>query len=89
MYRNGRGRPVDIVEARNWMHRAADAGDADAQSIMGDWASIGEGGPVDHELAFRMYEAAAKQRHPDSLVSAARQLLLGVGVEKANNKAFA
>jgi len=71
------------------MHRAADAGDADAQSIMGDWASIGEGGPVDHELAFRMYEAAAKQRHPDSLVSAARQLLLGVGVEKANNKAFA
>ena len=71
------------------MHRAADAGDADAQSIMGDWASIGEGGPVDHELAFRMYEAAAKQRHPDSLVSAARQLLLGVGVEKANDKAFA
>lgn len=89
MYRRGRGRPVDIVEARKWMHRAADAGDVDAQGIVGDMARIGEGGPVDQELAFRMYEAAAKQKNPDALVWAARLLLLGVGTEKANDKAFA
>ncbi len=89
MYRRGRGRPVDIAEARKWMRRAADAGDVDAQGIVGDLARNGEGGPVDQHLAFRMYEAAAKQKNPDALVWAARLLLLGVGAEKANDKAFA
>lgn len=58
----------DARMGRRWLHRAAQAGDAEAAALLGDFYYRGETQPVDAEAALAWYRRAAESGH-----AAARQ----------------
>jgi hypothetical protein len=66
MYYNGRGVPQDYVQAVKWWRKAADQGDALAQSNLGRIYGDGQGVPQDYVQAVKWLRKAAKQGHADA-----------------------
>ena len=58
---NGQGVPQDYAEAVNWYRKAADQGNADAQSNLGWMYCTGRGVPQDDAEAVSWYRKAADQ----------------------------
>ncbi len=63
MYRIGDGVPKDAVQALSWYRKAAEQGDASAQSSLGAMYIIGEGVPKDFVTAYMWRNLAAAQGH--------------------------
>ena len=63
MYDNGRGVPQDFASASKWYRRAAEEGDAGAQTTLGFMYSSGRGVPRDDVLAHMWFNLAAAQGH--------------------------
>ena len=63
MYLNGWGVPEDDAEAVKWYRKAAEQGDADAQSNLGGMYANGWGVPEDDGEAVKWYRKAAEQGH--------------------------
>jgi TPR repeat protein len=61
MYAEGKGVPQDYAEALRWYRKAADQGDAGAQSNLGVMYAKGQGVPQDSAEAARWYRKAADQ----------------------------
>ena len=61
MYANGQGVPQDYAEAVKWYRKAADQGDAHAQSNLGACTKKGQGVPQDYAEAVKWYRKAADQ----------------------------
>lgn len=61
MYYQGKGVPQDYSEAVGWYSKAADQGEAKAQSYLGYLYSQGKGVPRDYAEAARWFRKAAKQ----------------------------
>jgi TPR repeat protein len=60
-YRDGRlGLPVDHHAAAQWLSRAAQSGNADAEALLGDAYSLGDGVDRDPALAQRWWQQAAQ-----------------------------
>ena len=76
MYDNGRGVPQDDAEAVAWYRKAAEQGDADAQTYLGFMYDKGRGVRQDYDEAVTWYRKAAEQGH------ATAQTNLGVMYEK-------
>ena len=53
--------PQDIAEAERWWREAAEQGDAEAQSNLGNLYDMGEGVPQDFAEAMKWYRKAAEQ----------------------------
>ena len=88
VYLEGRGVPVDYVEAAKWYRKAAEQGDASAQTNLGTMYERGLGVPQDYTESAQWYRKAADQG-----VSAARfQLGMlyrdGKGVPQDQNESF-
>lgn len=60
-YHDFPGAKLDYTKAEEWARKAADAGHADAQFLMGDLYYYGNGVTKDLEAARRWYEKAASQ----------------------------
>ena len=61
MYDNGRGVPQDFPHAAKWYKRAAEDGDAIAQSNLASMYYNGRGVPRDSVLAHMWFDLAARQ----------------------------
>jgi hypothetical protein len=61
MYANGLGVPKDDTEAVKWFRKAADEGDAQAQTELGSMYAFGLGVPKDEAEAYKWYLLAAAQ----------------------------
>ncbi len=61
MYRDGHGVPQDYAEALKWYRKAADQGNARAQTILGFVYDTGQGVPQDYAEAVKWYRNAADQ----------------------------
>jgi hypothetical protein len=64
MYSNGRGVPQDYAEAVKWYRKAADQGNAKAQTNLGVLYADGSGVPRDYSEAVKWYRKAAAQGRP-------------------------
>lgn len=65
-YEHGEGVDIDLVRARQWTERAANAGDARAMHDLGVYFARGDGGPINETAAFRWFRRAAAQGIADS-----------------------
>jgi len=61
MLARGDGVARDPVQSVHWLRRAADAGNAEARTLLGAMYWSGEGVPRDHREAARLYLLAAEQ----------------------------
>ena len=61
MYDNGDGVPEDNAEAVKWYRKAAEQGDAVAQTNLGAMYAKGEGVPEDYVRALAWFNLAAAQ----------------------------
>jgi TPR repeat protein len=59
MYAEGQGVPHDYAEALKWYRKAADQGNARAQTILGAMYYFGQGVPQDYVQAHMWYNLAA------------------------------
>lgn len=75
-YRLGRGVPVNLGEAQNWLDRAARQGHLDAQVMLG--LLLFENG--DHEAGLRLLAPAAEKGEPRALLIVGTALFNGDGV---------
>src|SRR5260370_22554180 len=65
-YYNGYGVRQDSASAAEWFHKAADQGNAAAQSHLGDMYYLGEGVKQDDAEAVAWYRKAADQGSPEA-----------------------
>jgi tetratricopeptide (TPR) repeat protein len=56
----------DLVQARQWFRRAADAGDPQGMVDLAQMCATGQGGAVDRDAAIRLWLAAARSNHPQA-----------------------
>ena len=75
-------------QALYWYMKAAEQGDAEGQSRVGDiyWGALGV--PRDYEKAVYWYKKAAEQEHPEALYTLAAAYYYGQGVAKDNMRAL-
>ncbi len=66
-YYEGLGVEKDLSKAFEWMKRAAEHGDWDAQYNLAEFYEEGVGAEADPELAKYWYQQAAKQSHAQAL----------------------
>ena len=74
--------PEDYVEAVKWYRKAAEQGDADAQSNLGYMYYKGQGVPQDYAEAVKWIRKAAEQGHADAQVGLGWMYFEGRGVPK-------
>lgn len=86
---------VTAHESGNYAHAGqlllplAEDGSAEAQFRLGTLHSLGQGMPVDQEVAARWFEQAAKQGHHEATVTLANMYLSGLGVPRDEAAALA
>lgn len=59
--------PADLVEARHWFERAAEAGLTEAQAALAEMQVNGRGGPAAPDAARHWFETAAKAGHTGAM----------------------
>jgi TPR repeat protein len=69
------------------LRSAADAGDAEAQFLLGKAYWYGTGVPMDRAKAVEIYRKAAERNHPDALAGLGAAYGIGQGVEKDEKEA--
>ncbi|GBR50181.1 tetratricopeptide repeat family protein [Neokomagataea thailandica NBRC 106555] len=75
MLLEGRGVAVDPTQALYWMEKAADAGMAEAQAVVGQFLVTGQiNNRRDHAKALKLYAAAAESGNVDAMFSLAAML---------------
>jgi TPR repeat protein len=79
----------DYVHAGQLLLPLAEDGSAEAQFRLGTLHSLGQGMPVDQEVAARWFERAAKQGHHQAAVTLANMYLSGLGVPRDESAALA
>ena len=82
------GSPSDYAEAARWWHKAADQGDADAQSDLGWLYTYGRGVETNYIEAARWYRKSAEQGNPVAQHWLGHVYLSGSGVDKDEVEAF-
>jgi len=78
--------PRDLLDARKWLGRAAEAGDYDALFLFADMLMEGKGGPQDFQQA-RVYLTKASQKGHQEATLALSDLLLQLGGSQAETEA--
>ncbi len=86
-YVTGEGVPKDDIKAATWIRRAAEQGDAEAQTTLGVLYSDGRGVPLSDEEAAKWFLKAAGQGYPRAKLALGRLYLTGRGVQKDDTKA--
>src|ERR1035438_156936 len=79
---NGRGLPVDYVEAAKWYRLSAQLGNASAQANLGSMYANGIGMPKDYIEAVNLYRASALQGSNDGQGGLGFMYATGEGVAK-------
>ena len=82
MYSTGRGVAQDYAEAMKWYRKAADQGEAHAQTNLGYMYAQGHGVSKDDAEAVLWYRKAAEQGHARAQTNLAYMYLQGHGVPK-------
>ena len=67
----------DLVQARQWFQRAADAGDAQGMMDLAQMCLTGQGGTADRSQAIRLWIAAAALEHPHAKAKVENELSFG------------
>lgn len=79
----------NFKKARKILERAAKAGDAKSQFVVGTMVQLGQGGKKSHRTAVQWFEKAATQNHPKAQSALGLAYLQGRGVKRDDAKAFA
>jgi hypothetical protein len=82
MYRHGRGGPVDLDQAFYWFSKAAQAGQLNAETSLGDMYEKGEGVKRDYRAADFWYRRAAISGNLVAQLSLAEMLEAGEGIKQ-------
>ncbi len=88
MYANGKGVPQDYKEAVRWYTKAAEQGDAQAQTNLGWMYEYGRGVPQDYKEAMRWYRLAAAQGHAQAQTNLGVMYANGQGVPQDYKEAM-
>lgn len=78
----------DYVNAKVWLHKAAERGDADSLSIIGNMYAEGKGEDKDEEKALNIWKEASAKESQEGLYALALCYQNGKGVEKDEVKAM-
>jgi alpha/beta superfamily hydrolase len=89
MYMDGRGVPQDYKQAVAWYRKAAEQGDAFAQTNLGVMYSDGQGVPQDYQQAVAWYRKAAEQGHAVAQTNLGVMYSSGQGVPQDYQQAVA
>ncbi len=73
--------PRDLHKSAEWMLRAANAGNAEAQFVLGQFYKAGAGVPKDMDKAVRWLTSAALNRHKGAQILLGNMYRTGDGVE--------
>lgn len=84
----GRGCEVDYVQALNWYHKAADAGNMHSQNSLGLCYKNGTGVPQDIDIAVQWFEKAYKSGNPEGAYNLAECYYSGEGKRQNVDKAL-
>lgn len=84
----GRGCEVDYVQALNWYHKAADAGNMYSQNSLGICYKNGTGVPKDINLAVHWFEKAKESGNPDGAFNLAECYYAGEGCRQNTDRAL-
>jgi hypothetical protein len=87
MYENGRGAPLDFVEADRWCRKAADDGYAQAQAKIGYLYFRGERVPQDFAQAANWYRKSADQGDSNAQYALGYMYYNGFGVAQDKGEA--
>ena len=79
---DGNGVRQDYTEAAKWYREAADQGDVDAQTVLGNLYLAGNGVRQDYTEAAKWYRKAAEQGITDAQTALGHLYLVGNGVRK-------
>ena len=88
MYAHGDGVPSNEAEARTWLARAAEHGNAEAQYEMGMTIREGRGVVQDYEAAFKWLQLAAENGNARAQFEFGYMYRLGMGMPVNNVKAY-
>jgi TPR repeat protein len=77
-------RPANDTQALSWALKAAERGRPNAQFIVGEMYSAGQGTPHDETEATKWYRKAAEQGHPEAQYKLGTAYFNGTGVPKDN-----
>jgi TPR repeat protein len=88
MYHEGQGVPQDDAESLRWLHKAAEQGDADAQSLLGAMYANGRGLPRDDVEAVRWWRKVAEQGNANAQAKLGIMYTKGRGVPKDYVQAY-
>ena len=88
MYSQGKGVVQNKIKAFEWVSKAAEQGDADAQSYLGTMYLLGNGVLQNKRTAFDWHSKAAEQGIAGSQFVLGTMYSSGEGVKKDNTKAL-
>ena len=88
MHDNGRGVPQDFQQAVKWYTKAAEQGDASAQSNLGLSYFNGQGVPQDYKQAVTWFTKAAEQGHASAQINLGAMYGAGQGVQRDYKQAY-
>lgn len=75
--------------ALEWLNKAVEYGDTDAQSTLGEWYKVGRGGlTIDYKRSFELLHLAAEKADPEANHNIARNYKNGWGCEQSCAKAI-
>ena len=89
MYSNGRGVPQDDRQAVTWYRKAAEQGDAQAQTLLGSRYAYGRGVPQDDRQAAAWFQKAAEQGDAEAQGVLGRMYAIGEGVPEDDVQGYA
>jgi len=78
----------DRSATAHYLHKLAEAGNADAQNRLGILYHDGQGLPVNYERAKQWFRKAAEQGHAGAQVNLGTLYLLGLGVSESDQEAL-
>ena len=79
----------NYVQAGQMLYTHAENGNPEAQFRLGSLHSLGQGTPVNHEVAALWFEKAAERGHHEATVTLANMYLSGLGVPRDEAAALA
>jgi TPR repeat protein len=71
-----------MLKPQSGIERAAEQGNAEAQSTLGDMYSLGDGVPQNYTEAVKWYRKAAEQGHVPSQSNLGEMYFHGQGIQK-------
>ena len=87
-YARGRGVAQDFAQAVAWYRKAAEQGEPDAQTSLGELCANGDGTPKDDGEAIKWFQKAAEQGDASAQINLGRMFEAGRGISRDTVEAY-